>query len=122
MKHYNGDGELKVVDTEDEKEEKLVNSKMFITIELERTFDPNRTKNNLMMTMPAAQFADPETDEMVGEVLHGIPAHSVIRDKVTKEDWVLNYAALFTAYMKARAEFEKPVDPKDIPNSADLVR
>jgi hypothetical protein len=102
------DGQVRVVDTEDKEEEKLVNSKMKIVIELERTFDPKRTRNDLMMTMGAAEFADPVTDEKVGEVLHGVPAHSVIRDKTTKEDWVLNYADLFTAYIRARAEFEKP--------------
>jgi hypothetical protein len=95
---------VKVVDRE---KEPLKNSKMKIVIELERTFDPNRKRNDLMMTMGAAGFTDPETDEEVGEVLHGVPAHSVIRDKRTKEDWLLNYADLFTAYMRARQEFEK---------------
>ena len=115
------DGELKVVDR---KEEPLENSKMTIVIELERTFDPNRKRNDLMMTMGAAEFTDPETDEKVGAVLHGVPAHSVIRDNVTKEDWILNYATLFTAYIKAREHFgvaEKIRNPKDVPNSSDLV-
>jgi len=98
---------VKVVDR---KQEPLKNSKMKIVIELERIFDPNRKRNDLMMTMGAAGFTDPDTNEEVGEVLHGVPAHSVIRDKRTKEDWVLRYDVLFTEYIRAREEFEKDVD------------
>lgn len=95
------------VKVEKKEEAKLVNSKMRVTVDLERIFDPNRKKNNLMMTMESATFADPKTDAVVGEVLHGIPAHSVIRDKETGEDWVLNYGDLFTVYKKAREELEE---------------
>lgn len=98
------------VKVETKEEAKLVNDKITITIQLERIFDPNRKKNNLMMTMESATFADPETDAVVGEVLHGVPAHSVIRDKETGEDWVLNYGDLFTAYKKARGDFNKVDD------------
>jgi hypothetical protein len=86
-----------------EKDTPLENIRMTITVEVERIFDPNRRKNNLMMTMGAAKFTDPN-EKSVGEVLHGVPAHSVIRDRETKEDWVLNYGDLFTAYLKARGD------------------
>jgi hypothetical protein len=85
--------------------EPLKNKKMTIEVELERIFDPNRSENNLMMTMAACSFDDGEND--VGEVLHGIPAHCVIRDKVTGEDWVLNYGNLFEQYMNARKNFQE---------------
>lgn len=89
----------------------LENAKMTITIELERIFDPERSKNNLMMTMAAVTLAD-DKDQIVAEVLHGVPAHSVVRDKETGEDWVLNYGDLFTAYSKARVAFEADEDHK----------
>jgi hypothetical protein len=98
------------VKVETKEEAKLVNDKITITIQLERIFDPNRKKNNLMMTMESATFADPKTDDVVGEVLHGVPSHSVIRDKETGEDWVLNYGDLFTAYKKAREDLKKEDD------------
>jgi hypothetical protein len=85
--------------------EPLKNKKMTIEVELERIFDPNRSENNLMMTMAACSFDDGENE--VGEVLHGIPANCVIRDKVTGEDWVLNYGNLFEQYMNARKEFQE---------------
>lgn len=78
----------------------LDNKKIKIVVEVERIFDPNRQQNNLMMTMAAVTMSD--DSGMKGEVLHGIPAHSVIRDSETGEDWVLNYGDLFTAYKKAR--------------------
>lgn len=95
------------VKVEKKEEAKLVNSKMSITLELERIFDPNRSKNNLMMTMEACTFTEPDTEKTVGEVLHGIPAHVVIRDKETGEDWVLNYGELFEIYKKKREGFEE---------------
>lgn len=88
------------------KEESLENTKITITVELERIFDPNRTKNNLMMTMDAASIQGEGDDEPVAEVLHGIPCHTVIRDKEKKEDWVLNYLSLYNAYDKARKNLE----------------
>jgi len=87
-------------------EDPLDNSRMTITLELERIFDPNRSKNNLMMTMEACSFSDDE-DKLVGEILHGIPAHTVIRDKETGEDWVLNFGELFSTYKKAREDFNE---------------
>lgn len=87
-------------------EDPLENSRMTITLELERIFDPNRSKNNLMMTMEACSFSD-DKEKIVGEILHGIPAHTVIRDKETGEDWVLNYGELFNTYKKARDEFNE---------------
>jgi len=88
----------------EQKDEQLKNDRMTITIELERIYDPQRSRNNLMMTMQSVSLGDDEGN-MVGEVLHGIPAHTVIRDKETKEDWVLNYGALFEVYKKARKYF-----------------
>lgn len=88
------------------KDEPLENSKMTFLVEVERIFDPKRKKNNLMMTMGACEFTD-NKEVKVGEVLHGIPAHSVIRDKETGEDWVLNYGVLFQAYKDARFNFGK---------------
>ena len=107
----------------EQKDEQLDNSKMTITIDLERIFDPKRTKNNLMMTMECCNFTD-DDDKDMGSILHGVPAHTVIRDKETKEDWVLNYGELFRLYKKAREHFgvaEKIRGAKDIPNSSDLV-
>ena len=86
-------------------EDPLDNAKIRLVVEVERIFDPNRSKNNLMMTMGACDFTD-ENEKRVGEILHGIPAHSVIRDKETGEDWVLNYGVLFHAYKEAREKFE----------------
>lgn len=90
----------------EQKDEPLKNDRMTITIELERIYDPKRTKNNLMMTMESVSLGDDEGNR-VGEVLHGIPAHTVIRDAETKEDWVLNYGTLFTAYKKSRDNFKE---------------
>jgi hypothetical protein len=90
----------------EQKDEPLKNDRMTITIELERIYDPQRTKNNLMMTMESVSLGD-DDGKLVGEVLHGIPAHTVIRDAETKEDWVLNYGVLFTAYHNARKEFKE---------------
>lgn len=108
----------------EQKDEKLSNDRMTITVDLERMFDPKRKKNNLMMTMDAIIMSD-QDDKEVGMVLHGIPCHSVIRDKETGEDWILNYGELFNAYVNARANFgkgdESSKDEKDIPNSSDLV-
>ena len=98
---------------EDNEKKPLENSKMTITIEIERFFDPKRKKNNLMMTMGAADFTD-ENDKDVGSVLHGVPAHTIIRDKETGEDWLVNHGVLFTAYMKAREEFEKEEEEVEI--------
>ena len=89
----------------EQKDEPLKNDRMTITIELERTYDPNRSKNNLMMTLESVSLGDDEGN-LVGEVLHGVPAHTVIRDAKTKEDWVLNYGVLFDAYHLARKEFK----------------
>lgn len=100
----------------EEKDERLENKKMTITVELERIFDPNRSKNNLMMVLDAASISG-EDEEPIADVLHGIPCHTVIRDKKTKEDWVLNYLELFKAYEKERGKLDK----EDIPNSSDLV-
>lgn len=94
-------GDEKVKITKEGKSEKLVNKKIKIVVEIERIFDPNRSMNNLMMTMGACEFHD-DDDKFVGEVLHGIPAHSVIRDKETGEDWVLNYGNLFEEYKSCR--------------------
>ena len=89
----------------EEKEEKLPNTKMTITVDLERIFDPNRSQNNLMMVLDAACINDDE-GKPVADVLHGIPCHTVIRDKSTKEDWVLNYLELFKAYEEERQKLE----------------
>lgn len=97
--------EPKVVPEIEGKDEPLKNDKMRLVVEVERIFDPERKMNNLMMTMGACSFDDGENE--VGEVLHGVPAHSVIRDKETGEDWVLNYGVLFHAYKDARSNFGK---------------
>lgn len=100
--------EPKVTIEDREKDEPLENTRMKITLEVERIFDPNRSKNNLMMTMAAgATFTDPDTEEEVGEIVHCIPTHTVIRDNVTKEDWLVNYGDLFGAYIEAREELEE---------------
>lgn len=91
----------------------LVNSRMRLVIELERTFDPNRSKNQLSMTMEGATFENPDTETKVGEVLHGIPGHTIIRDAETKEDWRLHWGELFAAYKSAREEFEKEEEPEE---------
>lgn len=86
----------------EEKDERMENTKMTITVEVERIFDPNRKRNNLMMVMEAASIAGEGEDDPIAEVMHGIPCHTIIRDKETKEDWVLNYLSLFKAYDEAR--------------------
>lgn len=96
---------VKVVPEIGGKDEPLENKMMEVTVDLERIFDPNRSKNNLMMTMSACSFDDGEKE--VGEILHGIPAHCVIRDRVTGEDWVLNYGILFEQYMNARKKLQE---------------
>ena len=96
---------VKVVPEIGGKDEPLENKMMEVTVDLERIFDPNRSKNNLMMTMGACSFDDGEKE--VGEILHGVPAHCVIRDKVTGEDWVLNYGILFEQYMNARKKLQE---------------
>ena len=98
---------------EDKDEVDIVNSKMTVVIELERTFDPNRNKNFLSMTMGAATFTDPATEQKVGEILHGVPADLYIRDAETKEDWVLRFAPLFEAYKRAREEFTEEDEPEE---------
>jgi len=90
----------------EQKDEPLKNDRMTITIELERIYDPKRSQNNLMMTMDSVSLGD-DDGNLVGKVLHGVPAHTVIRDAETKEDWVLNYGTLFDAYHKARKEFKE---------------
>jgi len=91
------------------KDEKMENQKMKIVVELERIYDPKRQENNLMMTMGACTFHD-DDDKFVGEVLHGIPAHSVIRDKETGEDWVLNYGILFEEYKSVRKRLDATLE------------
>ncbi len=105
------------VEAERPGDEPLDNKKMKIVVEVERIFDPKRKKNNLMMTMAAVTM---ENDEGVsGEVLHGIPAHTVIRDMKTKEDWVLNYGVLFNSYMEAREKLEADENLETREGSAD---
>lgn len=102
------------VKVEEEEKTGLVNTRMRLVIELERTYDPNRSKNQLHMTMDGATFTNPDTEEKVGEVLHGIPAHTIIRDAETKEDWRLHWGELFSAYKSAREEFEKDEPEEDV--------
>ena len=84
------------------KDEHLENTKITITVELERIFDPNRSKNNLMLTLDAASISGEGDEEPIAEVKHGIPCHTIIRDLEKKEEWVLNYLSLFKAYEKER--------------------
>ena len=105
--------EPKVTIEDREKDEPLKNDRMKITLEVERIFDPNRSKNNLMMTVAGATFTDPNTEEEVGEILHGVPTHTLIRDKETKEDWLVNWGELFGAYKDAREELEEDEAPEE---------
>jgi len=106
------DDKVNVTQEVEGKDEPLENQKMKIVIELERIYDPNRSKNNLMMTMEACSFSDDsgEVSKLVGEILHGIPSNTVIRDKETGEDWVLSFQQLFEEYKKVRGRLDATLE------------
>ena len=112
--------EPKLTIEDKEEAEQLDNATIKVTLTLERIFDPNRPKNNIMMTQEAARFKEKDSgkDEIIGEISHGIPVHTVISDKLTGEEWVLNFADLFTEYTKARKEMdviEKHIEEEETP-------